>query len=98
MGKQIENQKIKKIEGGNDMLKEVIMPKIGLDMEEGTILTWLKQAGDSVEEGEALVEIETDKATTEVEAAVSGTLKEIVAEEGAVVEITKTIAWIETNE
>ena len=84
MGKQIENQEIKKIEGGNDMLKEVIMPKIGLDMEEGTILT--------------LVEIETDKATTEVEAAVSGTLKEIVAEEGAVVEITKTIAWIETNE
>ena len=80
------------------MLKEVIMPKIGLDMEEGTILTWLKQAGDSVEEGEALVEIETDKATTEVEAAVSGTLKEIVAEEGAGVEITKTIAWIETNE
>ena len=80
------------------MLKEVIMPKIGLDMEEGTILTWLKQAGDSVEEGEARVEIETDKATTEVEAAVSGTLKEIVAEEGAVVEITKTIAWIETNE
>ena len=60
MGKQIENQEIKKIEGGNDMLKEVIMPKIGLDMEEGTILTWLKQAGDSVEEGEALVEIETD--------------------------------------
>ena len=52
-GKQIENQEIKKIEGGNDMLKEVIMPKIGLDMEEGTILTWLKQAGDSVEEGEA---------------------------------------------
>ena len=98
MGKQIENQEIKKIEGGNDRLKEVIMPKIGLDMEEGTILTWLKQAGDSVEEGEALVEIETDKATTEVEAAVSGTLKEIVAEEGAVVEITKTIAWIETNE
>ena len=98
MGKQIENQEIKKIEGGNDMLKEVIMPKIGLDMEEGTILTWLKQAGDSVEEGEALVEIETDKATTEVEAAVSGTLKEIVAEEGAVVEITKTIAWIETHE
>ena len=76
------------------MLKEVIMPKIGLDMEEGTILTWLKQAGDSVEEGEALVEIETDKATTEVEAAVSGTLKEIVAEEGAVVEITKTIAGL----
>lgn len=84
--------------GGKKMLKEVIMPKIGLDMEEGTILTWLKKIGDPVETGEALAEIETDKATTEVESAVSGTLKEIVEEEGAVVEIAKTIAWIETNE
>ena len=80
------------------MLKEVIMPKIGLDMEEGTILTWLKREGDRVEEGEALAEIETDKATTEIESAVSGVLKEIVEEEGAVVEITKTIAWIEVDE
>lgn len=80
------------------MRKEVIMPKIGLDMEEGTILTWLKKVGDSVEVGDTLCEIETDKATTEVEAAVSGTLVEIVAEEGEEVEITKTIAWIETNE
>ncbi len=80
------------------MLKEVIMPKIGLDMTEGTITTWLKQVGDQVEEGEAIAEIETDKATTEIESTVSGTLKEIVEEEGAEVEITKTIAWIETNE
>ena len=44
------------------MSKEVIMPKIGLDMEEGTIEKWLKAVGDPVKEGEPLVDIETDKA------------------------------------
>ena len=80
------------------MRKEVIMPKIGLDMEEGTILNWLKKVGDHVEEGEAIAEIETDKTTTEVESSVSGTLVEIVAQEGEEVEITKTIAWIDTDD
>ena len=80
------------------MKKEIIMPKIGLDMEEGTIVRWLKHVGEKVEQGEALAEIETDKAVTEVEAAVSGTLVEIVAQEGDEVEITKTIAWIETDD
>lgn len=51
------------------MKKEVIMPKIGLDMDEGTILTWYKKVGDPVKKGDVLVEIETDKATTDVESA-----------------------------
>lgn len=80
------------------MRKEIIMPKIGLDMEEGVITEWLKAVGDRVEEGEALCEIETDKAVTSVESAVAGTLVEIVAEEGESVEITKTIAWVEVDE
>lgn len=80
------------------MLKEIIMPKIGLDMEEGTIITWYKKVGEHVNAGELLVEIETDKATTDVESAVSGTLKEIVEQEGNEVPITKTIGWIETDE
>ena len=79
------------------MRKEIIMPKIGLDMEEGTIVKWLKQPGDKIEAGEAIAEIETDKAVTEVECAVSGTGAELVAEEGDEVEITKTIAWVETD-
>lgn len=79
------------------MRKEIIMPKIGLDMEEGTIVKWLKQPGDKIEAGEAIAEIETDKAVTEVECAVSGTVAELVAEEGDEVEITKTIAWVETD-
>lgn len=80
------------------MKKEVVMPKIGLDMEEGTIVKWKKSVGDTVARGDILLEIETDKAVTEVEAAVDGTLAEIVAREGDTVEITKTIAWVETDE
>ena len=80
------------------MRKEIIMPKIGLDMEEGTITEWKKAVGDRVEEGDVLCEIETDKAITSVESAVAGTLAEIVAQEGECVEITKTIAWIEADE
>ena len=65
------------------MKKEIIMPKIGLDMEEGTIEQWLKKVGDTVKEGDPLVEIETDKAVTTVESALNGTLVEIVAELGS---------------
>ena len=80
------------------MRKEMIMPKIGLDMEEGTILEWKKKVGDKVSNGDVLAEIETDKAVTEVESALDGTLAEIVANEGDTVEITKTIAWVEVDE
>jgi pyruvate/2-oxoglutarate dehydrogenase complex dihydrolipoamide acyltransferase (E2) component len=78
--------------------KEVIMPKIGLDMDEGIISAWLKKVGDKVKAGETIVEIETDKTVTSVESAISGTLVEITAKEGDLVGITKTIAWIETDE
>ncbi len=80
------------------MRKEIVMPKIGLDMEEGVITEWKKQVGDRVEEGDVLCEIETDKAVTNVESAVSGVLVEIVAQEGDSVEITKTIAWVDADE
>ena len=80
------------------MRVEVIMPKIGLDMEEGTISSWEKQVGDHVREGDVLCKIETDKTITDVTSTVNGTLVEIVAEEDEEVEITKTIAWIETDD
>lgn len=80
------------------MRKEVIMPKIGLDMEEGTILEWKKKVGDTIKKGEILAEIETDKAVTEIESALDGTLAEIGADEGDTVEITKVIAWVDTDE
>jgi pyruvate/2-oxoglutarate dehydrogenase complex dihydrolipoamide acyltransferase (E2) component len=80
------------------MKKEVIMPKIGLDMDEGTILTWYKKVGDPVKKGDVLAEIETDKATTDVESALDGTLTEIVEEEDATVDIGEVIAWVEVDE
>jgi len=80
------------------MKKEVIMPKIGLDMDEGTISSWIVKVGDRVKEGDTLVEIETDKAVTEVQSTMNGTLVEIVAKEGDTVAITKTIAWIEADD
>lgn len=79
------------------MKKEIIMPKIGLDMDEGMISSWEKQVGDHVAEGDVLCKVETDKAVTDVQATVTGVLSEIVAEEGDTVEITKTIAWVEVD-
>jgi pyruvate dehydrogenase E2 component (dihydrolipoamide acetyltransferase) len=75
-------------------MREVIMPKLGLMMEVGTIVRWLKREGDTVRVGEPLLEVLSDKATIEVEAADSGTLLRIFKEEGAEVPVTEVIAWI----
>lgn len=76
------------------MASEVIMPKAGMAMEEGTIVQWLKKEGDSVRKGEILLEIETDKVVMEVEAESTGTLLAIVAQDGETVPVTQTIAYI----
>jgi pyruvate dehydrogenase E2 component (dihydrolipoamide acetyltransferase) len=70
------------------------MPKMGDAMEEGTLLRWLKQVGDEVDEGEPLAEIETDKVTLEIEATESGTLTQTLVEEGQAVPIGTPIATI----
>lgn len=64
------------------MATEVILPKWGLTMEDGTLLTWLKQAGDRVTEGEIIAEVETEKVRNELEAPVSGVISKILIEEG----------------
>jgi pyruvate dehydrogenase E2 component (dihydrolipoamide acetyltransferase) len=74
---------------------EVIMPKMGDAMEEGTLLKWLKSEGDEVEEGDAIAEIETDKASMEIEAEDSGTLAQLIAEEGQEVAVGEAIAFIQ---
>jgi pyruvate dehydrogenase E2 component (dihydrolipoamide acetyltransferase) len=71
------------------------MPNLGYDMEAGTLQRWLKQVGDSVERGEPIAEIETDKTTVEMESMVSGTLTEIVVHEGGSALIGAVIAVIE---
>ncbi|MEJ7843627.1 MAG: dihydrolipoamide acetyltransferase family protein [Rubrobacter sp.] len=75
-------------------MPEVIMPKMGDAMEEGTLLKWLKSEGDDVSEGDALAEIETDKVTIELEAEDSGTLAQLIASEGDEVPIGEAIAFI----
>ena len=73
---------------------EMVMPAMGESIMEGTILQWLKQEGDSVEQEESLLEIATDKVDTEVPATHSGILQKILAPEGEVVEVGKPIAII----
>ena len=76
------------------MAYNVIMPKSGMAMEEGTIVRWLKAVGDSVAKGEAIAVIETDKVTMELESDFDGTLLSILYRDGTVVKATETIAWI----
>ena len=76
------------------MLQEVYMPKNGMDMTEGTLIRWLKQVGDHVEQGEPIAEIETDKVTMEAESPASGTLLKKLYEDGAVVPVLTTIGYL----
>ena len=64
------------------MATEVVMPKMGYDMEEGTILRWAKHEGDAVAKGEVLGEIETGKVNIEIEAFDAGVLRRILVAEG----------------
>jgi pyruvate dehydrogenase E2 component (dihydrolipoamide acetyltransferase) len=70
------------------------MPRLSDSMEEGTILTWLKQVGDEIAVGDELVEIETDKANMAYESDLAGTLQEILAQEGETLPIGSPIARI----
>jgi pyruvate/2-oxoglutarate dehydrogenase complex dihydrolipoamide acyltransferase (E2) component len=73
------------------MLKSVQMPKLGVTMEDGTILEWNKALGDPVEIGDLLLTIETDKAATEYESTDSGILHEILANPGEVIPVGQAI-------
>ncbi|MCW1968930.1 MAG: 2-oxo acid dehydrogenase subunit E2 [Anaerolineae bacterium] len=72
----------------------VTMPKMGFDMTEGTVASWLKQVGDAVKKGEPVVEIETDKTTIQVEAESSGKLLQIVVAAGERVPVNTVIGYI----
>jgi len=76
------------------LAKDVIMPALGMAQETGTLIQWLKSAGDSVTKGEPLMEIETDKATVEIEAPVTGILSSITAQAGDVIPVGQRIALI----
>jgi len=76
---------------------EVVMPKMGESVMEGTVIEWSKQVGDEVEVDETLLEIATDKVDSEVPSPEAGILVEILADEGDTVEVGETIAVIETD-
>jgi len=80
-------------------LTRIIMPKTGADMEEGRILTWKKKEGERVAKGEILLEIETDKATMEVESPEAGVILKLLCAEGDTAPATDLIAILgEGNE
>lgn len=76
------------------MPTDVTMPKLSDSMEEGRIVRWVKQEGDTVEEGEILVEIESDKAVMELESFYGGTVTQILKQEDDIVEVGDVIAII----
>jgi len=76
------------------MAKSVIMPALGMAQETGVLVNWLKRDGEAVTKGEPLMEVETDKATVEIEAPASGFLGGILAQPGDVIPVGQTIAWI----
>jgi len=76
------------------MAKYIIMPKLGFNMDQGTVVRWLKKEGDAIEEREEVLEIETDKTVMPVEALCSGVLKKILVAEGEEVPVTLPIAII----
>jgi pyruvate dehydrogenase E2 component (dihydrolipoyllysine-residue acetyltransferase) len=76
------------------MATDVIMPALGVAQEKGTLLNWLKAEGQSVTKGEPLMEVETDKATVEIEAPASGILTNVTASAGDEIPVGNKIAVI----
>src|SRR6266571_5115179 len=82
------------MKGVKQPMGEVSMPRLSDTMQEGTIAQWLKQPGDEIKKGDILAEIETDKATMDLEAYEEGTLQQILVQEGETVPIGQALALI----
>ena len=76
------------------MSVEIIVPTLGESVSDATVARWIKKAGDAVAADEPVVELETDKVTLEVPSPVAGRLDDIVAEEGATVEVGTLLARV----
>jgi len=74
---------------------EVVLPKWGMTMQEGTITSWSVTPGTVVREGDAIALVETEKVETELPAPEDGTIVEILVAEGETVEVGTIIAWLE---
>ncbi|MCW8178827.1 biotin/lipoyl-containing protein, partial [Verminephrobacter eiseniae] len=76
------------------MATEVILPRVDMDMAEGKIACWYVKNGDQVRKGQVLFDIETDKATMEVEAPASGVIDSIDGAIGVTMPVGQVVAWI----
>ncbi|MBA7540698.1 Dihydrolipoyllysine-residue acetyltransferase component of pyruvate dehydrogenase complex [subsurface metagenome] len=76
------------------MAEYIIMPKLGFNMDKGTLVRWIKKEGDFIKEQEVIFEVETDKTVMEVEAQTSGILRKILVREGETIPVTLPIAII----
>ncbi len=76
------------------MAKEIIMPALGMAQETGTLLTWHKREGDTVNKGELLMTVATDKTDVEIEAPASGILRGVTLKEGEDAPVGQVIAWL----
>ena len=75
-------------------MSDITMPRLSDTMQEGTIARWFKKAGDEIKKGDTLAEIETDKATMDLEAYESGTLQQVLVQEGETVPVGQAVARI----
>jgi pyruvate dehydrogenase E2 component (dihydrolipoamide acetyltransferase) len=76
------------------MAETINMPKLGFDMAEGVLVRWVKQTGENINKGDVLAEIETDKATVEVESSASGVILQLIVDQGDVVPVNAPIAVV----
>ncbi len=76
------------------MAETINMPKLGFDMAEGLLVRWVKQVGEEIKKGDVLAEIETDKATVEVESSASGVVLQHIVDQGSIVPVNAPIAVI----
>ena len=76
------------------MAETITMPKLGFDMAEGTLVRWVRNEGENINKGDVLAEIETDKATVEVELSASGIVRKLLVDQGAIVPIGAPIAIV----
>lgn len=76
------------------MAETINMPKLGFDMAEGTLVRWVKQVGENINKGDVLAEIETDKATVEVESPAGGVVLQLIVNQGDVVPVNAPIAVV----
>src|SRR5438067_3340668 len=79
------------------MATDVVMPQMGESIAEGTVVRWIKKAGEKVERDEPLLEISTDKVDAEIPSPATGTLTEILAQEGQTVAVNAVVARIATD-